>query len=226
MAAPPTLDRLPADLPVAAYTCDRDGLLTGFNPAAARLWGREPALLDPADRFCGAERLYTPAGDPVPRDRCWVARSLREGRPFDARPIRVGRTDGGVRDVLVFARPVRDPAGGLAGGVNLAADVTAGRPTEAAVVHALADLLAAVLDLRRALADAARPAGGLVPVCAHCKAVRGPAGGWRPVEDHLRARTGESATHTICPACLRLHFGDLLDGRLAATDLSGPPVGG
>ena len=40
-------------LPAAAYTCDRDGLITYFNPQAVELWGRAPKLNDPADRFCG-----------------------------------------------------------------------------------------------------------------------------------------------------------------------------
>jgi PAS domain-containing protein len=41
------LDQLPA----AAYTCDADGLITYFNERAAELWGREPKLNDPLDRF-------------------------------------------------------------------------------------------------------------------------------------------------------------------------------
>ena len=43
--------RLLDKLPAAAYTCDADGLITYFNPRAARTWGREPRLNDPADRF-------------------------------------------------------------------------------------------------------------------------------------------------------------------------------
>src|SRR5262249_25557068 len=35
-------------LPVAAYTCDPEGLITSFNQRAQVLWGREPALNDPA----------------------------------------------------------------------------------------------------------------------------------------------------------------------------------
>jgi PAS domain-containing protein len=39
------------NLPAAAYTCDVDGLVTYFNPRAAELWGREPKLNDPVDRY-------------------------------------------------------------------------------------------------------------------------------------------------------------------------------
>ena len=43
--------RLLERLPAAAYTCDADGLITYFNPRAVELWGREPALDDPIDRY-------------------------------------------------------------------------------------------------------------------------------------------------------------------------------
>jgi PAS domain-containing protein len=38
-------------LPAGAYTCDADGLITYFNQRAVDLWGREPRLNDPVDRF-------------------------------------------------------------------------------------------------------------------------------------------------------------------------------
>jgi hypothetical protein len=38
-------------LPSAAYTCDSEGLITFFNQRAVDLWGREPKLNDPADRY-------------------------------------------------------------------------------------------------------------------------------------------------------------------------------
>ena len=43
--------RMVEKLPAAAYTCDADGLVTYFNRRAAELWGREPKLNDPADRY-------------------------------------------------------------------------------------------------------------------------------------------------------------------------------
>ena len=38
-------------LPVAAYTCDAEGLITYFNQRAVEVWGREPKLHDPVDRY-------------------------------------------------------------------------------------------------------------------------------------------------------------------------------
>ncbi len=43
--------RLLEKLPAGAYTCDPDGLITYFNQHAVRLWGREPKLNDPIDRY-------------------------------------------------------------------------------------------------------------------------------------------------------------------------------
>ena len=38
-------------LPAAAYTCNAEGLITYFNKRAVELWGREPKLNNPEDRF-------------------------------------------------------------------------------------------------------------------------------------------------------------------------------
>jgi PAS domain-containing protein len=43
--------RMIEKLPAAAYVCDAEGLITYFNPRAAELWGREPKLNDPQDRY-------------------------------------------------------------------------------------------------------------------------------------------------------------------------------
>ena len=43
--------RLLEKLPAGAYTCDPNGLITYFNQHAVRLWGREPKLNDPMDRY-------------------------------------------------------------------------------------------------------------------------------------------------------------------------------
>src|SRR5581483_10850601 len=43
--------RLLDNLPAAGYTCDAEGLITYFNRRAVELWGREPKLNDPLDRY-------------------------------------------------------------------------------------------------------------------------------------------------------------------------------
>lgn len=43
--------RMVEKLPAAAYTCDAQGLITYYNQRAVELWGREPKLNDPVDRY-------------------------------------------------------------------------------------------------------------------------------------------------------------------------------
>jgi PAS domain-containing protein len=38
-------------MPAAAYTTDAEGLITYFNRRAVEVWGREPKLNDPIDRY-------------------------------------------------------------------------------------------------------------------------------------------------------------------------------
>lgn len=43
--------RLLEVVPAGAYTTDVDGLITAFNRPAVELWGREPKVNDPIDRY-------------------------------------------------------------------------------------------------------------------------------------------------------------------------------
>ncbi|MGE5443418.1 MAG: PAS domain-containing protein, partial [Ignavibacteriales bacterium] len=54
--------RLLEKLPVGAYTCNPEGLITYFNQHAVQLWGRAPKLNDPVDRFCGSFKLFSTDG--------------------------------------------------------------------------------------------------------------------------------------------------------------------
>ena len=45
------LRRLLEVIPAAAYTTDAAGLITDFNARAVELWGRQPRLNDPIDRY-------------------------------------------------------------------------------------------------------------------------------------------------------------------------------
>src|SRR4051812_40141784 len=75
--------RLLDNLPIGAYTCDADGLITSFNQPAAEFWGREPKLNDPADRFCGSLKMLTSDGTPIPHKECWMALALRDGKGYN-----------------------------------------------------------------------------------------------------------------------------------------------
>ncbi len=116
--------RLFEKLPAAAYACDAEGLITYFNRHAAQMWGREPKLNDPVDRFCGSFKLYSADGAPNAHDQCWMARALQTGHEYDGEEIVIERSDGSRITALAHASPVRDEAGRLLGAVNVLVDIS------------------------------------------------------------------------------------------------------
>lgn len=111
-------------LPAAAYTCAADGLITYYNARAAELWGRQPRLNDPVDRYCGSFRLFRPDGTPVQHAECWMALAIHNDRGYNAEEIVIEREDGTRRTVLAHANPLHDGSGRVIGAVNVLVDIT------------------------------------------------------------------------------------------------------
>lgn len=122
--------RMLEKLPAGAYTCDSQGLITYYNSHAAKLWGREPKLNDPADRFCGALKLYASNGVPVAHDACWMARALQIGQEFEGEEIMIEQPDGKRLTVLVHASPLRDDDGHVVGALNVLVDISEQKQAE------------------------------------------------------------------------------------------------
>ena len=59
--------------PIAIYCCDAAGVIQQFNRRAAELWGREPALGETDQRFCGSFKLFRPDGSFMPHEQCPMA---------------------------------------------------------------------------------------------------------------------------------------------------------
>jgi PAS domain S-box-containing protein len=110
-------------LPVGAYTCDAEGLITYYNDHAVELWQRAPALNDPLDRFCGSFKLYAIDGTPISHEKCWMALALRDGREYNGHPIVIERADGSRITALAHANPLRDSQGRIVGAVNLLVNI-------------------------------------------------------------------------------------------------------
>ena len=119
-----SLQGLLAKLPVGAYLCDSNGLITYFNDHAVRVWGRAPALNNPVDRFCGSFKLYSVDGKPIAHDQCWMALALNTGKEYNGQEIVIECPDGARRTVLAHANPIYDEAGNLRGAVNVLVDVS------------------------------------------------------------------------------------------------------
>jgi len=128
-------------LPVAAYTCDADGLITYFNAQAVKAWGQTPVAGDPGNRFCGSFKLYTVNHEPVPHSECWMAVALRERRSVSGREIIIERPDGSRRFVLAHANPLLGASGSLYGAVNVLEDITERRQTEERLARQQTELL-------------------------------------------------------------------------------------
>ena len=131
-------------LPIAAYVCDADGLITYFNSRAAEVWGREPKLNDPAERFCGSARLFATDGSPVSHDECWMALALRDGVDYNGHEIVIERPDGTRLTGLAHVNALRDEAGRVRGAVNVVVDITDRKRTD--LDHALLAAIVASSD--------------------------------------------------------------------------------
>jgi nitrogen fixation/metabolism regulation signal transduction histidine kinase len=120
--------------PVAVFSCDASGVIQEFNRRAVELWGREPALGDTDDRFCGSFKLFRPDGRFMPHDQCpmaeVVAGTLAEA--CDAEVL-IERPDGSRITVVVNIRPLKNERGEVMGAINCFYDITARKRTEEAL---------------------------------------------------------------------------------------------
>ncbi|MEO6565687.1 MAG: histidine kinase dimerization/phospho-acceptor domain-containing protein [Casimicrobiaceae bacterium] len=128
---PTEFSRVLGMIPAAAYVCDSQGLITYFNRRAAEIWGREPLLNDARDRYCGSFRIYTRTGAPLVHEECWMARALREDRPFNGYELTIEQPDGKRISALAHANPIHDEDGELLGAVNVLVDISDQRRSEA-----------------------------------------------------------------------------------------------
>jgi PAS domain-containing protein len=116
--------RLVSIMPAAVYTCDAEGLITFFNQRAAEIWGREPRLRDPQDRYCGSFRLYRPNMTPLKYEQYPMAEAVLTGKYARDREILIERPDGKYLNASVNIDPLYNEHGQLAGAINVFRDIT------------------------------------------------------------------------------------------------------
>jgi two-component sensor histidine kinase len=111
--------------PMAVYSCDALGVIQNFNRRAAELWGREPALGETDERFCGSFKLFGPDGGFVPHEQCPMAEVL-SGKTLEARDaeVLIERPDGSRVTVVVNIRPLKNQRGEITGAINCFYDIT------------------------------------------------------------------------------------------------------
>jgi PAS domain S-box-containing protein len=115
-------------LPVAVYTCDKNGYITYYNQYAADIWGREPVI--GKDLWCGSFKIFNADGNPLPLEECPMAITLKTGKAVEKQEIIIERPDGTKLNVVPHPRPIYDEDGKLQGAVNMLVDVTRQRADE------------------------------------------------------------------------------------------------
>jgi PAS domain-containing protein len=104
-------------LPVPFYVTNADGVITYYNRASAAFAGRTPSI--GRDRWCVSWKLYTEAGQFLPRDQCPMAVAVRERRAVRGIYAIAERPDGRRVNFLPYPTPLFDEDGNLVGAVNM-----------------------------------------------------------------------------------------------------------
>ena len=117
----PAGEQILAAIPFAAYTTDRAGRITAFNPAAVEMWGRTPEL---GELWCGSHKLFWPDGKPMSHVECPMALTLLSGEPVRGAEAILERPDGTRLQFSPCPSLLRDAEGRVTGGINILVDIT------------------------------------------------------------------------------------------------------
>jgi PAS domain S-box-containing protein len=120
--------------PMAVYSIDTSGVIQNFNRHAAELWGREPALGDTDQRFCGSFKMFRPDGSFMPHEQCPMAEVV-SGKISAVHngEVLIERPDGSHVTVLVNIRPLKNDRGEVTGAINCFYEITERKQTEALI---------------------------------------------------------------------------------------------
>jgi len=99
------------------------------------------------------------------------------------------------RLLRAHVEPLHDASQAIRGVVGVALDLTER-------VRAEADRERLIEELQQAL-DRVKVLSGLIPICAHCKAVRDDKGYWQQLDAFMREHSDAQLSHGICPDCVR-----------------------
>ena len=64
--------------------------------------------------------------------------------------------------------------------------------------------------LQKALAEI-KTLSALLPICANCKKIRDDNGYWEQIETYISDHSNTLFSHSICPECMKILYGDLAD---------------
>lgn len=124
--------------PAGVYSCDASGVIQKFNQHAVELWGREPAVGDTDERFCGSFKLFRPDGSFMPHEQCPMA-DVVSGKIQAAQDLEVliERPDGSRVVAIVNIRPLKNERGEVVGAINCFYDISGRKAAEEQVADSL-----------------------------------------------------------------------------------------
>lgn len=119
-------------LPVAIYTCDKEGAITFFNEVAVQLWGYRPDINNELLKYCACHKVYCD-GKYIRPDETPMAITFHTGKAFRNIEAYIERPDGSGFFASINIDPLFDTDGNLIGAINVFQDVTNSKQIEAAL---------------------------------------------------------------------------------------------
>jgi PAS domain-containing protein len=92
------------DLPVAVYTCDKDGYIISFNKAAAKFWGKAPEANK--DKWYVNWETFNIDGIPLNPEEAPMGRVLKYGKAVKQQEIFIKRPNGTTNYILSNPKPL------------------------------------------------------------------------------------------------------------------------
>lgn len=109
------------NIAVAVYACDSEGNIVFYNPAAAKLWGRNP---DDDEKWCGAWKVYDYNGGQIEKSGSPLARAIKKTTGIVDNEIIVERPDGSRLNVQANPSLLYDEDGAIIGGLDTLIDIS------------------------------------------------------------------------------------------------------
>lgn len=136
-------------------------------------------------------------------------------------------------DGLELCRRLRERGGDYIYFILLSSVTTTGENLDQAMQAGVDDFLAKpakIPELKARLHVAARILNyatqiqqleSFIPICSYCKNVRDDKNYWNQIENYIKARTGSSFSHGICPAC----YEKVMVPQMRELGMEAPPYG-
>ena len=110
-------------MPAGVYACDRDGVITYYNPQAVEIWGHTPNLDDPPWSFLDPRRVYGADGIALAPEGTPMRRVLATGVAVVNCELVLERPDLSRIHVPANITPLRDASGAFTGALSIFQDI-------------------------------------------------------------------------------------------------------